>query len=449
MRITSSIHQLSSPETRYAKSGKVHIAYQTFGQGKFDLVMVPGWVSHVEYAWEEPVLARILTRLGSFSRVTWFDKRGTGLSDRDVGIPTLEQRMDDVRAVMESAKIKCAAIFGFSEGGSMSALFAATYPAKVSHLMLFGAFARRIRTPDYPWAPTLKQRKEWIDTLERGWGGEVELDTLAPSRANDEAFKKWFSTYARLSVSPSAAVALGTMNTYIDIRNVLSSIHVPTLVLHRKGDRDVPIGNGVYLAKHISGAKFVELPGEDHILSAGDSDAIIDQIQEFVTGVRPSGQPDRILSTILFTDIVDSTKQANKIGDDRWKSLLVKHNDLVRRELSRYRGREIKTTGDGFVAIFDGPGRAVQCAHDIASSVKTLGISIRAGLHTGECELVGNDIAGVAVHIAARVAAIARANEILATSTVKDLVSGSGIQFKDRGTHPLKGVERRWHLYSA
>jgi len=440
---------LSPPETRYAKSGGVHIAYQVFGHGESDLVFVPGWTSHIEYAWEEPVFARFLNRLGSFCRVTWFDKRGTGLSDRDVGLPTLEQRMDDVRAVMDTVGIQRAAILGTSEGGSMSILFAATYPEKVSHLILYGAFARRIWDPDYPWAPTLKQREEWIDSLEKGWGSDVELETLAPSRAKDEGFKKWFNTLGRLSVSPAAAVALARMNTYIDVRNVLPSIHVPTLVIHRTGDRDVNIGNGVYLSKNIPGAKFVELPGNDHAWTAGDTDAVVDQIEEFLTGVRSAGHPDRVLSTILFTDIVDSTKKATEMGDDRWKKLLVTHNDLVRSELAKFRGREIKSTGDGFVAIFDGPGRGVQCAREIIASGKQLGISIRAGLHTGECELVGNDIAGVAVHIASRISGLADGNEVLVSSTVKDLVSGSGIQFQNIGTRSLKGVEGRWHLYSA
>jgi class 3 adenylate cyclase len=440
---------LSPPETRYAKSGGVHIAYQVFGHGESDLVFVPGWTSHIEYAWEEPVFARFLNRLGSFCRVTWFDKRGTGLSDRDVGLPTLEQRMDDVRAVMDTVGIQRAAILGTSEGGSMSILFTATYPEKVSHLILYGAFARRIWDPDYPWAPTLKQREEWIDSLERGWGSDVELETLAPSRAKDEGFKKWFTTYGRLSVSPAAAVALARMNTYIDVRNVLPSIHVPTLVIHRTGDRDVNVGNGVYLSKNIPEAKFVELPGNDHAWTAGDTDAVVDQIEEFLTGVRSAGHLDRVLSTILFTDIVDSTKKATEIGDDRWKKLLVTHNDLVRSELAKFRGREIKSTGDGFVAIFDGPGRAVQCAREIIASGKELGISIRAGIHTGECELVGNDIAGVAVHIASRISGLADGNEVLVSSTVKDLVSGSGIQFQNIGTRSLKGVEGRWHLYSA
>ena len=440
---------MSPPQTKYAKSGEVHIAYQVFGRGRSDLVMVPGWTSHIEYAWEDPIFANFLDRLGSFCRVTWFDKRGTGLSDREVGMPTLEQRMDDVRAVMDAASVRQASVFGISEGGSMSALFAATYPERVSSLILYGAFAKRIWSPDYPWAPTLEERLKWIDSIEKGWGGEVELENLAPSRANDDSFKRWFAAYGRQSVSPSAAVALAKMNTDIDIRNVLSSIHVPTLVIHRRGDRDVRVGNGVYLAQHIEGARYVELMGDDHAPMAGDTDAIADQIEEFLTGVRPVAQRDRVLSTILFTDIVDSTKKASELGDSRWRHLLLAHNDAVRGELARSRGHEVKTTGDGFVATFDGPGRAILCARAIVERVGSLGIAVRAGLHTGECELLGNDIAGVAVHIAARVAEIASGGEVLVSKTVKDLVSGSGIKFEDRGVHALKGVEGDWQLYSV
>ena len=425
----------------------MHIAYQSFGTGKLNLVIVPGWASHVEYAWEDPVFARLLVRLGSFSRVTWFDKRGTGLSDRDVGMPTLEVRMDDVRAVMDAVGIRKTAIFGVSEGGSMSALFAATYPDRVSSLILYGAFARRIWSEDYPWAPTLKERERWIESLERGWGGDVELEALAPSRANEESFRNWFTTYGRLSVSPSSAVGLARMNTYIDIRNVLPSIHVPTLVIHRRGDRDVVLGNGLYLAQHIPGAKLVELPGEDHFISSGNPNELLDTIEEFLTGVRSTADPDRVLATILFTDIVESTKKAAKLGDSGWKSLLAEHNDIVRRELSKFRGHEVRTTGDGFVATFDGPGRAIQCAKAIVDSLKVVGISVRAGVHTGECELLGDDIAGLAVNIAARVADLAKGGEILVSGTVKDLVSGSGISFHDRGFHHLRGIEGRWHLY--
>ena len=362
------------PATRYAKSGDVHIAYQIFGKGGVDLVVVPGWASHIEHAWNDPVFANFLTRLGSFSRVIWFDKRGTGLSDREVGMPTLEQRMDDVRAVMDAAGSKRAVVFGVSEGGSMSALFAATHPDRTSSLILYGAFACRVWSAAYPWAPTLEERQRWIESLERGWGGDVELESLAPSRARDDSFRDWFTAYGRMSVSPAAAVALAKMNTYIDIRDVLPTIHVPTLVIHRRGDRDVVVGNGIYLAQNIPDAKYVELPGDDHFVAAGDTDEILDPVEEFVTGVRPARRPDRVLSTIMFTDIVGSTRKANELGDGEWKKLLLAHNELIRRELSAFRGREVKTTGDGFVATFDGPGRAIQCAVAAVEGARRMGL---------------------------------------------------------------------------
>jgi class 3 adenylate cyclase len=440
---------LFRPATRYAKSGDVHIAYQTFGKGGVDLVVVPGWASHLEHAWSDPVFASFLTRLGSFSRVIWFDKRGTGLSDREVGMPTLEQRMDDVRAVMDAAGSKRAVVFGVSEGGSMSALFAATHPDRTSSLILYGAFACRIWSAAYPWAPTLEERQRWIESLEKGWGGDVELESLAPSRAHEDSFRDWFTAYGRMSVSPAAAVALAKMNTYIDIRDVLPTIHVPTLVIHRRGDRDVVVGNGIYLAQNIPDAKYVELPGDDHFVASGDADEILDPVEEFVTGVRPARRTDRVLSTIMFTDIVGSTRKANELGDREWKKLLLAHNGLIRREFSVFRGREVKTTGDGFVATFDGPGRAIQCAVAVVEGARRMGLPIRAGLHTGECEIVGDDIAGVAVHIAARVASSAKGGEVLVSKTVKDLVSGSGVVFDDRGTHSLRGVEGRWRLYSV
>ena len=436
------------PETKYAKSGRVHIAYQIFGEGPLPLVVGPGWASHIEYAWEEPSYARLLMRLGSFARVAWFDKRGTGLSDRVAELPTLEQRMDDILAVMEAVGFERAAIFGVSESGSMAALFAATYPERTSALILYGSFAKRIRSEDYPWAPTYEERRRWIDSLEENWGSQLEVATLAPSQAHDERFAKWFATYGRLSVSPSAAVALANMNTHIDIRHVLPSIHVPTLVVHRKGDRDVAVGNGRYLAQHIPGAKYVELPGDDHLPWAGDVDAIVDEVEEFLTGVRPSRPVDRVLATILLTDIVSSTEKVRELGDRGWKSLLMKHNEAVRRELLRYRGREVKTTGDGFLATFDGPARAIRCACSIRDAVHQLGISIRAGLHTGECELMGDgDIGGVSVHVAARVGAKAGPEQVVVSSTVRDLVSGSGIEFSEFGTHTLKGIPGRWRLY--
>jgi class 3 adenylate cyclase len=438
------------PETKYAKSGDVHIAYQTFGSGNIRLVMGPGWASHIEYSWEDPSYAKFLQRLGSFARVVWFDKRGTGLSDRVQELPTLEQRMDDIRAVMDAVGFERAALFGVSEGGSMCALFAATYPQRTSALILYGAFAKRLWSEDYPWAPTIEEREKWIQSLEKGWGGPIEVSTLAPSTEKDEQFAKWFATYTRLSVSPSAAVALARMNTYIDIRNILSSIHVPTLVLHRKGDRDVVVENGRYLARNIPGAKYVELPGEDHLLWVGDTDSIADEVEEFLTGSRPPRSIDRVLATILLTDIVESTEKVKELGDQTWKKLLVKHNEIVRKELARFRGREIKSTGDGFLCTFDGPARAVRCASSIRDKVQELGISIRAGLHTGECELIGDDdIGGVNVHIAARIESIAKADEVIVSSTVKDLVSGSGINFGDLGMHSLKGIPDQWRLFKV
>ncbi len=435
------------PVTKYAKSGDVHVAYQVIGNGPLDLVLVPGWASHIEYAWEWPSYAHLLERLTSFSRLIWFDKRGTGLSDRVAELPTLEQRMDDLRAVMDAASSKKAAVFGVSEGGSMSALFAATYPERTTALVLCGSFAKRQWDPEYPWAPTVEEREKWISEIEKGWGGAVEVSSLAPSMAANDSFCEWFTTYGKLSVSPGAAVALARMNTYIDIRQVLPSIHVPTLIIHSVGDRDVKIGNGRYLAEHIPGARLVELTGEDHLAWIIDPDPIADVVQEFLTGVRPSPPIDRVLTTILFTDIVRSTDRATRMGDQDWRRLLLKHNELVRKELSHFRGREVKTTGDGFLATFDGPARAIKCAEAIRASLAPLGIEIRAGLHTGECELLGDDIGGVAVHIAARVLEKAGKGEIVASSTVKDLVSGSGTRFQERGWHTFKGVQGRWRLF--
>jgi pimeloyl-ACP methyl ester carboxylesterase len=437
------------PVTKYAVSNGVHIAYQVFGRGPRELIFVPGWASHIEYAWEEPRAARFLERLGSFSRVVCFDKRGTGLSDRVSGLPILEERMDDLRAVMKAAGVKRATVFGVSEGGSMSALFAATYPERVRALILYGAYARRLRAPDYPWAPARRERENWIRQLEAGWGGGVELDSQAPSVSHDAAFRRWFAAYGRLSVSPSAAVALARMNTEIDIRAVLPSIHVPTLVIHRSGDRNVLVGNGRFLANHIPGAKWVELSGEDHIPWVGDADSILDEVQEFVTGARSHGATERVLTTVMFTDIVGSTKQARALGDRKWAHLLARHNQLIRRELIRFSGREVKATGDGFLATFDGPARAIRCAGAIHRSAYELGLSIRIGLHTGECEVMGEDIGGISVHIASRVAGTSDGTNVLVTSTLKDLVAGSGIAFHDRGRRVLKGVDEPWRLFEV
>ena len=437
------------PKTKYAKSGNVSIAYQVFGNGALDLVYVPGWISHVEHAWEEPGYARFLARLATFARVITFDKRGTGLSDRDTGLPTLEERMDDVRAVMDAVGSERAAILGTSEGGNMSALFAATYPERTVALIVFGIFAKRIWSADYPWAPKPADRERWFKLIETGWGGTVDLSTLAPSRAGDEAFAQWWGTYLRLGASPSAALALGRSNTEIDIRDVLTAIRVPTLVLHRRGDCDSKIEEARYIAARIPNAKLVELEGEDHLIFVGDVETVLDEIEEFLTGARGSVEPQRILATILFTDIVGSTSQVAKLGDRRWQDLLNLHDRIVRQELSRFRGREINTMGDGFVAAFDGPARAIRSALAIAADVRQFGIDVRVGIHTGECEVSGNSLAGIALHIGARIAAMAGPGEVLVSHTVKDLVAGSGIVFANRGSHPLRGVPGKWTIFAA
>ena len=358
-------------ETKYARSGDIHIAYQAVGQGPFDVVLVPGFVSHVEYQWEEPRWARNLERLASFSRLICFDKRGTGLSDRVASIPTLEERMDDVRAVMDAVGSDRAALFGISEGGPMSVLFAATYPARTSALILYGSFARRVWAPDYPWGPTEEESNKHIDVIERDWGGPVRIDVVAPSGINDEAFRRWYANYRRLSASPGAAVSVIRMNMpWIDVRHVLPTVQVPTLVLHVTGDRSVHIGNGKYLAEHIPGARLVELQGEDHMPLFGNGDTIVDEIQEFLTGIRPDHEAhdDRVLATILFTDIVGSTERAAALGDRRWRQTLEQYYTLARRELARFRGREVDTAGDGLFAAFDGPGRAIRCAWQIQNA---------------------------------------------------------------------------------
>jgi class 3 adenylate cyclase len=437
------------PETKYAKSGEVHIAYQQFGSGSVDVVFVPGWASHLDLAWEGAAPARFLERLGRIARVLWFDKRGTGLSDRVGDLPILEVRTDDVRAVMDAAGLERAAIFGVSEGGSMSALFAATYPERTNALVLFGAFACRRRSEEYPWAPTREEREAWIQTLDDGWTGEHEVEHLAPSMANDSSFVSWFQRYGRASVSPSAAVALARMNTDIDIRAVLPTIHVPTLILQRTGDRDVDPGNARYMAGAIPGAKLVELAGEDHLVYSGNTDALLGEIEEFLTGHQSHEEVDRVLTTILFTDLVDSTATASRLGDRAWTELLSRHHDAVRREIARFGGREVKTTGDGFLATFDGPARAVKCAAAIRGRLAEFELRVRCGVHTGECEMLQGDVGGVGVHIAARVMSLASSGQILVTGTVRDLTSGSGIVFVDKGMHDLRGVPEPWRLFEA
>ncbi len=439
------------PETRYTRSGDVNIAYQVTGEGPFDLVLVAGWVSHLEYAWEDPHHARFFERLGSFSRLIRFDKRGTGLSDRVPlnQLPTLEQRMDDVRAVMDAVGSERAALFGYSEGGPMSVLFTATHPERTRGLVLYASYAKRLWASDYPWAPTREERQKFFDLIEQEWGGVVDLSTLAPSVADDPGVQTWWSTYLRLGASPGAALALARMNTEIDIRSVLPTIRVPALIIHRTGDKDIDVGGSRYVAEQIPGARYVELPGDDHIPWWGDADAILDETQEFLTGARPFPEADRVLSTILFTDIVGSTERAATLGDRRWRELLASHHAIVRRELSRFRGREIDTAGDGFLATFDGPARAVRCALALMESLRLAGIGIRAGVHTGEVEIMGDKVGGLAVHIAARIAALAGGGEVLTSSTVRDLTAGAGLRFHDREPQALKGVPGEWHLFAA
>ncbi len=437
------------PETKYAKSGNVNIAYQVVGKGPVDLVIVMGWVSNVEYSWEEPTLSNFLTRLSSFSRLIIFDKRGTGLSDRVSELPTLEQRMDDVRAVLDAAGSKCAALFGVSEGGPMCALFAATYPERTSALVIYGSYAKRIWDPEYPWAPAPEEREEVYKEIEKSWGGPVGIESLAPSAINDERFKNWWATYLRRSASPGDAVALLKMNTNIDIRHVLPVIRVPTLIMHRTNDQDMKVEEGRFIASKIPEAKFIELEGTDHIPWAGDYQKLLDEVEIFLTGELKQPETERMLATVLFTDIVGSTTHAIELGDTRWRYLLKKHHDLVRKQIDRFKGKEIDTTGDGFFATFDGPARAIRCACAIRDSVHQLGIEIRAGLHTGECELMGNNVGGIAVHTGARVMSKAANNAVWASGTVKDLVAGSGIQFESKGKFSLKGIPGEWELFEV
>jgi pimeloyl-ACP methyl ester carboxylesterase len=439
------------PETRYARSGDVNIAYQVVGEGPPDLVYVPGWVSNVELNWEEPSYARFLGRLASFSRMIVFDKRGTGLSDRVPvdQLPTLEQRMDDVRAVMDAAGSTRATLVGVSEGGPMCALFAATYPDRTTSLVVCGTYARRARGPGYPWGRSKEEQEEFLREIEEGWGGPVALAPRAPGAMRDERFVRWWSTYLRQSASPTAVLTLTRMNYEVDVRDVLPTIRVPSLVIHREGDRVMRTGEARYIAAQIPGARLVVLPGDDHLPWVGDQDAILDEIEEFVTGVRPAHEPDRVLATVLFTDIVGSTERAAHLGDRRWRQLLQEHHGAIRRQLDRYRGREIDTAGDGFLATFDGPARAIRCAAAICDVLRPLGLEIRAGIHTGEVELMDSNIGGIAVHIAARIMATARPSEVLVSSTVKDLVAGSGIAFEDRGLQALKGVPGEWGLFAV
>lgn len=437
-------------EFRYARVGAQYVAYEVFGEGPLDLVIAPGYMSNLEQNWTWPPYARFFERLSSFARVMVLDRRGTGLSDRLIGTQTFDDLMDDIRGVMDDAGSDQAAVVGGAEGGPMCTLFAATYPERTSALILITTYARRMWAHDYPWGLTAE-----VDALvEEGylslWGrAPMGIRALAPGQADDPAFRDWYVRAQRTGGTPGAALAWYRITADIDVREVLSAIRVPTLVVHRTGDQAIPVEHGRYLADHIPGARYVELPGEDHFWFSGDSDAILAEIEEFLTGVRPPPPVDRVLATVMFTDIVDSTRRAAALGDRRWQDLLSRHNTLVRGELEQARGREVKTTGDGFLATFDGPARAIRCAVAIAESAGQIGIDVRVGLHTGEVELVGDDVLGIAVNIGARITTLAGAGEVLVSGTVKDLVAGSGIVFDDRGDQTLKGVPGEWRVFAV
>jgi class 3 adenylate cyclase len=442
------------PETRYARSGDVSIAYQVVGDGPFDIVFVPPGTSHVELGWEVPSTRAFKQGLAAFARLIFFDKRGTGMSDRVAGAPTLEARMDDLRAVMDAANSERAAIIGWSEGVAMSALFAATYPERAWSLVLYGGAARELRAPDYPWGPSESEALRMIEEGRKASehpGFEEEIVRSGMPTGTDEE-RAALARLIRQSISPGAGETLDRMNIQIDIRHVLPAIRVPTLVLHNTRDRWVEVERGRDLAHRIPGAEFVEFPIDGHMTPAADMPPVLDEIERFLVAAWDADsnrEPDRQLATLLFTDIVDSTVHMAKLGDAGWRELLERHHALVRAELARARGNEVDTAGDAFFAAFDGPARAVRCARSIVDGMRELGIDVRSGLHTGECEIVDGKMSGIAVHTGARVAAHAAPGEVLVSSTVKDLVAGSGLEFEDRGVCELKGIPGEWRLYAA
>ena len=439
------------PSTHYVKSDDVHIAYQVIGEGPFDLLFVPGFVSNVETIWQSPEQSAFFRRLASFSRLILFDKRGTGMSDRSSQIFTLEQRMHDVQAILDAVGSKRAALFGISEGGPMSLLYTATYPDRTSALVLYGSYAKRSWSPDYPFGWKDEQWQSVLDDIEHNWGSPQSLNIAmrAPSIAGDPHTAERIASYYRASASPGAAGAILKMNREIDVRIVLPATRVPTLILHRTAEHVIDVEHARYMAHHIPGAKLVELPGEDHQPWLGDRDTVLNEVEKFLTGKHQVLEPERVLATVLFADIEGSTERVAALGDHSWRELLEAFYAKVREVLKQYRGREINTLGDGFLAAFDGPARAIRCAGAIRDAVRSLNLEVRCGLHTGECEVVGNDLAGIAVHTGARVAGLAAPGEVLVSQTVRDLVAGSGLSFEDRGIHSLKGVPNEWRLFRA
>ena len=428
-----------TPKTCYAKSGELSIAYQVVGEGPFDLVCVPGFVSNVDQGCEMPI-STLYRRLASVSRLIIFDKRGTGLSDRDCGTPSLEERIDDVRAVMAAAGSKKASILGFSEGCPMALMFAACYPNVTRSIVLYGAVCK---SPGWAPPPLSSRNFEWVD---QHWGTGATAAFFAPSLSEDLSFREMWARYERAGASPSALKLLMRMNAELDVGPLLGLVRTACLLLHRVGDRAANVEASRSLARHLPDAKYVELPGDDHAL-VGDTDRLYDEIEEFLTGSRPTVPTNRVLATILFTDIVDSTKRARELGDRAWQALLSRHNQLVRAEITRFGGREIKTLGDGFLVTFDGPARALRCASAIVEVMPGIGLSVRAGLHVGEIEASAKDVNGIAVHVAARMVATAAPNRVLVSSTLKDLVAGSNIKFQDHGSRTLKGLDHKIRLF--
>lgn len=437
------------PRTRYTKSGDLHIAYSVSGEGDIDLVYVPTWVSHLEHLWEEPRIERFFSRIRSFARLIMFDRRGSGLSDPTPHAPTLEEQMDDVLAVLEAAGSERAALLAQLEAGSMASLFAATHPERTRALIFFSAWARIVWDEDYTWANTPEERDALTDDMLDWWGNEDRPPTFVPSAAKDPRFMEWFARLERLGASPGPARRMMEVMGRYDARDVLPTIRVPTLVMNRRDDRAIDPRHSRYLAEHIPGARHVELPGDESLAPFGDSPAVLDEIEEFLTGTRQRRDEDRVLATVLFTDIVGSTRRAAELGDSRWRQLLADHDAVIRRELERHRGRFVKSTGDGVLATFDGPARAITCSQTVARELAAMGIEIRAGLHTGEAEVIGDDVGGLAVHIAARVSQAASAGQVLVSGTVKDLVVGSGIDFEDCGARELRGVPGEWRLFAV
>jgi class 3 adenylate cyclase/pimeloyl-ACP methyl ester carboxylesterase len=440
------------PEIHYAQSGELSIAYQVVGDADLDLVFVPGFISNADLSWQAPLFSEFFRRFGSFARMITFDKRGTGLSERTLGFGSAEDRMDDIRAVMDTAACERAALVGISEGGPLATLFAATYPERSSALVLWGTFARVQTAPDYPIGVDPALIDPFIEGLVARWNTGKALRFFISDMPTDPESSAFIARYERSAATPSMVREIMRRNCEIDVRSALPAVTAPTLVIHRTGDPAIPVECGRFLAEGIPGARFLELPGDWHLNGSGSGeDDALDATEEFLTGRRhaPAVPLDRVLKTVVFTDIVDSTARAAAEGDKRWHELLDAHDAAIRRELSRFRGEEVKTTGDGFLAAFDGPGRAINCAQAIALRSRDLGLEVRAGVHSGECELRGDDLAGIAVHIGARVASLADPGEVLVTSTVRDLVNGSDIDFVDRGCHALKGVPGEWQVLAV